>query len=552
MAGFPRAGDVYGGRYRIVREIGHGGMGSVYEALDTVLDRAVALKVVLPSLPDREQYHARFGREAAVLARIKSRHVVGIYDYGEHDDTVFLATQLFPDGDLRTWLSRHGPLDRRGALSLAAQVCEALADAHAEGVVHRDVKPGNVLVWSRPEGLLPYLCDFGIAVDGQAEGRAGLTRTGTLIGSPAYMAPERHFGHPADERGDVYSTGCLLWAALVGEAPYSGTDFQMMNAHINAPVPQLGTGDPVDDRIDEVLSRALDKDPERRTPSADTLRSALLGVLREIEATGDAPAPPPPPQRRPKPPPAAEHTVVRAPAPKPPARRWLVPAAAAAAVAVAVGVTTLAVSVGRSGPDPSSAPGADPGASSSRVAAPAPAPPTVSARPGYRSVTFAIAGAGATERTEYDAGDGWQPATGRTVEVLTTQGGERACITARTVGADPDTTSDEIRACGRARPRTVALVRTPGACTSEANGYTYPCQWYGVRVSGFASRTAPLARLRPADQDRWCVAYDECRRVRVTADGRGRIDRYFRILTDSGTWVLDVDGVRSRTRLYYR
>ena len=112
--------------------------------------------------------------------------------------------------------------------------------------------------------------------------------------------------------------------------------------------------------------------------------------------------------------------------------------------------------------------------------------------------------------------------------------------------------SEVTRGCGRAEPRTAVLVRTPGACTSEANGYTYPCQWYGVRVSGFAPGTAPLARLRPAGDPAWCTAYDDCRSVTVGEDGRGTIEQYFRILTESGTWVLDVDGVQDRAHLFYR
>ncbi|MGZ4448856.1 MAG: serine/threonine-protein kinase [Nocardioides sp.] len=292
MAGFPKAGDEYDGRYRIVRQLGHGGMGVVYEAVDKVLNRSVALKIVLPSLPDREDYQQRFAREANVLARIRSRNIVGIHEYGEHEDTVYFVTELFPDGDLHSWLAQHGPLDRRAALALVAQVCEALADAHDAGVIHRDVKPGNVLLWSRPEGLIPYLCDFGIAVDQDAK-RASLTRTGTLIGSPAYMAPERHFGHAADERGDVYSVGCLLWAALTGDAPYSGTDFQMMNSHINGPVPHLGTGHPVDDRIDAVLAGALNKDPERRTPSPAVMRTEILAIIKDIDSAAVPPPLPP-------------------------------------------------------------------------------------------------------------------------------------------------------------------------------------------------------------------------------------------------------------------
>ncbi|MCW2765004.1 MAG: pknH [Nocardioides sp.] len=302
--GYPKVDDEYDGRYRIVRPIGHGGTGVVYEALDNVLNRSVALKVVRPSLPDRDDLHARFAREASVLARIRSRSIVGIHGYGEHDDTVYLVTEFFRDGDLRTWLEHHGPLDRRAALLLVSQVCEALADAHAAGIIHRDVGPGNVLLRIRPDGLIPYLRDFAIALDGHAENQPGPTRAGTLVGSPAYLAPERHFGHAADERGDVYSSGCLLWAVLTGDPPYSGTDFQLINSHINSPIPRLGTGEPVDDRIDEVVAGALHKDPEQRIPSALALREALLEIVRDIDAAvlpllaTASIEPPPPPLRK--------------------------------------------------------------------------------------------------------------------------------------------------------------------------------------------------------------------------------------------------------------
>lgn len=172
-------------------------------------------------------------------------------------------------------------------------MCGALAHAHAAGVIHRDVNPGSVLIRSGPRGLIPYLCDFGIAIDTREDGgtRASATRNGTLIGSPAYMAPERHFGHAPDERGDVYSLGCLLWSVLTGDAPYAGTDFQLMNAHINAPVPALDTAHPVDDRVDAVLSGALNKDPERRTPSAAVMRAELLAIIEEIDTVVVAPPP---------------------------------------------------------------------------------------------------------------------------------------------------------------------------------------------------------------------------------------------------------------------
>ncbi len=279
MAGFPRVGDVYADRYRIARELGHGGLGIVYEAHDTVLDRPIALKVVVPSASDREDYQRRFAAEASVLAQIRSRHVLGIHEYGEHDDTAYVVTELIPDGTLATWLVEHGPLERRAALVLVSEVCAALADAHAVGVVHGDVRPGNVLVWDRPEALVPYVADFAVAHDVDQS----LTPSGHLLGAPAFMPPERHFGRPSDERGDVYAVGCLLWAALAGAPPYPGTDFQMTNSHINDPAPQLATGDPVDDRIDRLLGELMAKQPEQRPEGAADVRRRLLDLVADLD-----------------------------------------------------------------------------------------------------------------------------------------------------------------------------------------------------------------------------------------------------------------------------
>jgi serine/threonine protein kinase len=604
MAGFPKAGDEYGGRYRIVREIGHGGMGIVYEAVDRILNRSVALKIVLPSLPDRDDFQARFAREAAVLAKIKSRNIVGIYEYGEHEDTVFFVTELFPDGDLQTWLVKNGPLDRRASLALLAQVCEALADAHAVGVIHRDVKPGNVLLWSRPEGLIPYLCDFGIAIEGTGDGspRASLTRTGTLVGSPAYMAPERHFGHAADERGDIYSMGCLLWSILTGDAPYSGTDFQMMNAHINAPVPRLGTGHVVDDRIDQVLAQALNKDPELRTPSAGALRAELLAIIRDIDSqavpaplpTGGVTAAEPFDNRsdaktrtsnqlagaaaaRAAAPQSAHdssahHTVIRSgavgrtpppsaptPAKGSPSRRWLPAALVAALVAVAIGTTAFLVNAYQGDGEPvagdSPTPSVSESPSTSLAALVTPGAPKVTARPGYRSVVFRTLAPRSPEdvrqRVEVNAGNGWREA--RRMTITTEQGGDRGCIQARTVAYDDtgrEEPGDPVRSCGRAQPRTAALVRVPGACSDFQNGITYPCQWYGLRLAGFSDGATPTALVRQEGATQPCTTASCERRVTISDGGRTFLPHYFKILTDSGFYVLDVDGVTSRVHLY--
>ncbi len=280
MAGFPAEGESYADRYRVVRELGHGRSGTVFEAHDAVLDRPVALNVVVPSQADRGGYQDRFAREAAALARIRSRHVVGIHEYGEHDGTVYAVTDFFPDGDLGSWLVTHGPLDRSTALRLVAEVCQGLADAHDVGVVHGDVRPGAVLVWQRPEGLVPFLRDLGVVGGNEQH----LAPDGAMVGTPAWMPPERHFGHPADERGDVYGVGCLLWTALTGRPPYDGTDFETVNAHINDPAPRLGGDDPVDARIDEVLASAMAKSPEARPTSASELRVRLLQVLHHLNA----------------------------------------------------------------------------------------------------------------------------------------------------------------------------------------------------------------------------------------------------------------------------
>jgi len=277
----PPGEDVRFGRYRIVREIGRGGMGVVYEAWDDVLKRAVALKIVQAGLVGGLDYRARFEREAELLAQVDSRQIVPVFDYGQSGESAYLVTQLFRDGDLQTLLAGSGPLGRVAALRLTAQVAEALQDAHTAGVLHRDVKPSNVLLRRRESELIGYLCDFGIASDGSR----GLTLTGSVVGSLSYMAPERHHGDPADQRSDVYSAGCLLWACLKGQPPYVGTDFQIMSGHIGDPVPQLATGDPLDDAIDELLLTTMAKDPAQRPQTARDLRDRLTAVASRFADT---------------------------------------------------------------------------------------------------------------------------------------------------------------------------------------------------------------------------------------------------------------------------
>ncbi len=279
---------MYASRYRIERQIGRGGMGYVYEAHDEQLNRPVAIKVVRADDDGDHHYAQRFAREARVLAKIRSRHTVTIHEHGEFDETVYLVTDLMPEGDLHTWLLREGPMSWRNALSVTAQVCEALEDTHRAGIVHRDVKPSNVLLWTRSDGLIAFLCDYGIATEVGDEEELARTRAGSVVGSPAYMPPERMLGHGGDdERGDVYAVGCLLWATLTGEAPYQGDDLEVMMQHVEGPIPQLATGDPVDNRFDALLLKVMAKDPDERLSSAAEFREELRNIHSTVAGAPD-------------------------------------------------------------------------------------------------------------------------------------------------------------------------------------------------------------------------------------------------------------------------
>lgn len=351
------------GRYVLESQLGLGGMGVVHVALDTHLDRRVALKVVSSQLAGSAEFRERFQREAATLARLDSPHIIAIYDHGEQDGVPFLATQLVRGGDLGDLLARRGRLDPGAAVTVCAQLAEALSDAHRVGIVHRDLKPSNVLVRD-PDAhrLHVYLCDFGIAVD-QTSDR--LTTAGGVVGTWAYLSPERTQGDPATPSADLYALGCLLWVCLTGEAPYVGTDVRVAMAHVAAPVRQLAGDAPHVRHLNEVLARTMAKDPSQRYPDAAAVRAALEATppagpepLVPVPVPG-APRPPtvpaptsarptsPPPSTPPPPaPPAAGAWPPPSPsyaAPSgPPAGRSrrgpLVAAAAAVAVLVVLGV----------------------------------------------------------------------------------------------------------------------------------------------------------------------------------------------------------------------
>jgi serine/threonine-protein kinase len=265
------------GPYLLHELIGVGGMGEVHRAMDTRRDRWVALKLLPLALGGDEEYLTRFRRESLLAARLRDPHVVPIHDFGEIEGRLFLDMRLVDGEDLGTLLAREGAQPPGRAVHLVGQLAEALDEAHAQGLVHRDVKPSNALV-TRSDFL--YVVDFGIARPVGTTG-SSLTLTGVTVGTLDYMAPERFTNRPVDARTDVYSLACLLHEVLTGRRPFPGQDLpSLMYAHLSAPPPRAGEHQPgVPPALDEVVVRGMAKDPAERFPSAGALAAAAREAI---------------------------------------------------------------------------------------------------------------------------------------------------------------------------------------------------------------------------------------------------------------------------------
>lgn len=265
------------GRYRLRGLLGAGGMGQVYRAYDTGTERVVALKVLPPEYAHDPVYRARFRREAQVAARLSEPHIVPIHDYGEIDGRLFLDMRLVEGTDLATVLNTRGALTPAAAVSCIAQVAAALDAAHRAGLVHRDVKPSNIL--TAPDGFA-YLIDFGIA---RGEGDTGLTSTGAAIGTFAYMAPERLDHGDYDGRADVYSLACVLYEVMTGSRPFPGTSVErQIAAHLSTPPPRPSASSVgVPAAFDAVIAQGMAKRPQDRFQTAGALAEAARAALTD-------------------------------------------------------------------------------------------------------------------------------------------------------------------------------------------------------------------------------------------------------------------------------
>ena len=338
----PSVGSMLG-RYRLVRELGRGAMGVVFEAEDTALHRRVAVKVLTEQWARESEALRRFRREARSAGRLRHPNAVAVLDIGQEGPAHFLVMELIAGGSLLEVLRAGGPLPWRQAVRVAADVTRAVAAAHAAGLIHRDIKPGNILLDSgtgSPPDLgtaVVKLADFGLV---KAFDQAGsvLTKTGTPLGTPAYMSPEQCRGDAADARCDIYALGATLFALLTGHPPFAGKIAEVMAGHCYAPVPDPRAERPdIPAPVSAVIARAMAKSPDRRHQTADELLADLQAAAGgSLTATEPRPACEPAPAA-PEAGPTTETAVGSATEARTarPTVRWMWPAAVAAAVVAA-------------------------------------------------------------------------------------------------------------------------------------------------------------------------------------------------------------------------
>jgi serine/threonine-protein kinase len=325
---------LFDGRYRIIRRLGSGGMANVYLAEDEELGRRVAIKVLDEKHANDDQFVERFRREAKNAASLSHPNIVSIYDRGEAEGTYYIAMEYIEGRTLKDLIVAHGPLPVDKAVTYARQILGALRFAHRKGIVHRDIKPHNVLVDS--DGRLK-VTDFGIARAGASQ----MTEAGSIIGTAQYLSPEQARGAPVDQRSDLYSIGVVLYEMLTGSVPFTGdTPVEIAMKHLSAvPKPPSASRPDVPDDLDLVTVRALAKDPRERFQTAEEMDSELGRVLAGLsvtEATADAAtavlagagvsdAAPTAVVRRPPPPPYTRTGGYYYDEPPPPARRSIWP-----------------------------------------------------------------------------------------------------------------------------------------------------------------------------------------------------------------------------------
>ena len=406
-------GTVLAGRYAVDELLGRGGMAEVYGATDRVLDRPVAVKVLGSWLANDGSFVERFRREALAAARISHPGLVAVYDAGSEGDLHFIVMELVPGATLAEVVRHEGPFPADRATMVAARVGDALAVAHAAGIVHRDVKPANVML--TPDGRVK-LMDLGIA---RGIDEDSITRASSILGTAGYISPEQARGEPVDHRSDIYSLGCVLYEMLTGRQPFEADNpVAVAYRHVHeTPTPPRSLVPSIPPALESVTLRAMEKDPEARFSTAADMTAALEGatgplpvveVTQPLSTTGSPITSP-------------TGSLPRR-SDRPPQRRRLMPILIAAVVLALVGGLAFALLSG----DPPGGSGAI--ASPSRSVAPSPSPAIAIAITVTVTVALAVRGS----RRQPPRGGGCRAAGGRG------RGGGRRTDLLESGGGDPE------------------------------------------------------------------------------------------------------------------
>ena len=275
---------VLGGRYEVEEELGRGGMAKVYRGTDTVLGRPVAVKILAPQFTDDPSFVNRFRREAQAAARLNHPNLVSVYDTGSDDGVHFIVMEYVEGRTLADYLAGGGRIMPQRAIEIAEAVSQALTAAHAQGVIHRDIKPGNIMI--TPSGDVK-VADFGIAR--VIAGAETIAQTAAVLGTAAYLSPEQAQGQPVDQRSDLYSLGCVLYEMVAGRPPFTGDSPVAVASKqvLEQPVPPSKLNPDVSPQLDAVIMRTLAKNPANRYGSAEEFRQDLERARRgeSVEAT---------------------------------------------------------------------------------------------------------------------------------------------------------------------------------------------------------------------------------------------------------------------------
>ena len=272
---------VLGGRYTVQDKIGTGGMATVYRGLDEVLGRTVAIKTMLPQYATDPSFAARFKQEAQAAAALQSPYIVSVYDWGKDEDTYYIVMEYLRGTDLKSGLRKHGALDSKKVAQIGSQIAQALSVAHKHDIIHRDIKPQNIMV--QPDGNIKVM-DFGIA---RAK-NSHLTQDNNVLGTAHYVSPEQTQGKELGPTSDLYSLGIVMYEAATGEVPFKGDDaISVALKQVNEqPVPPSQLNPNVDPQLEAIILKCMQKDPAARFQTADdlskTLRDYLAGRLAQV------------------------------------------------------------------------------------------------------------------------------------------------------------------------------------------------------------------------------------------------------------------------------